>query len=84
VGGVFTSNEPAKIVMVLGILALFLGFVLILEYIALYLAQIALFFAAEVDRVCTRYFNPPSKSIYTMLDTKDITNLVDECPCMQQ
>ena len=61
-----------------------IGLSLKIDYLWYLFGTLATFVALILDMECREYFNPPSKSIYTMLDTNDITNLVDECPCMQE
>lgn len=67
-----------------GILFIFFSLVLGLYNIGMLMGAITLHLIDEYDRECTRYFNPSLKSLYTLSETRDITNLIDNCPCLQE
>lgn len=71
------------------ILFIFLGLVLGFKYIAYNIGAIALVLITEYDRNCppgTPLFDwlSPLKTIYTLKDIDDITNLIEDCPCLQE
>ena len=49
---------------------------------------ILLIVVSELDLYCSPYFpsnlNLPIKSIYTLLETNDMTNLSKDCPCLEE
>ena len=57
------------------------------QHFSIYLFFLSLVIAFTLDTNCppgTPFFDLSYKSIYTVLETNDITNFVNDCPCMQE
>ena len=74
------------------IIAILLGLIVVIliffnfDDVANYIAAFVFAILWELDSNCPDIwdFIPPFKSLYHLSETKDITNLVKDCPCLQE